>query len=69
MALDREKTVEPQLLTYQQAADFVGISQGTIKKMVARKELVKLNICGCIRFRKSDLEKLIDQSWQAATDF
>ncbi|HPF49818.1 MAG TPA: helix-turn-helix domain-containing protein [Caldisericia bacterium] len=59
---DTEKQVNPRLLTYQQAADYLSLSYSTIRNLVRKGILDVIRIGDSVRIDIRDLDKLIEQT-------
>ena len=48
------------LLSKKEVAETLSVSVRSVERLVARGVLKKIKVGGCVRFRSSELEKLIE---------
>ena len=48
-----------RLLSKSQVAEIYSVSQRTVDRLAARGKLPRVKIGGCVRFRQSDVHKLM----------
>lgn len=61
----------PALLTLSQAAEYLGFGETFIKSLRASGELSSVRVRSSIRFRRSDLDKFVDElpeAWASSAD-
>jgi len=54
--------VQPVTLTYQQAADYLGVHRNTLRRLVAVGAVRHVPIGRAIRFRPADLDRYLDDA-------
>jgi excisionase family DNA binding protein len=47
---------------HQQAAEYIGITPGTIRVWCSKRKVPFIKINGRVRFRQTDLDKFLDQN-------
>ena len=63
--MENKATHDP-LMTPEEAAEYLKLSEGTIRNMAADGEIPKVKIGRSLRFRRSDLNRWIDAKASAA---
>lgn len=58
--MERNDSADP-LLSYPEAAEFLGYAEGTLRNKVAAREIPHVKVGHRVRFRRSQLE-----AWRAA---
>ena len=53
---------DPKLLDVNRAASYVGVSTSFIRNLVAQRSLVHYKLGGRVMFRRTDLDKFVDES-------
>jgi len=53
---------DPKLLDVNRAASYLGVSTSFIRNLVAQRSLVHYKLGGRVMFRRTDLDKFIDES-------
>lgn len=56
-----DRAIQPVTLTYPEAADYMGVSLATVKRLVADGSLRHVPIGRAIRFRREDLDRYLDR--------
>ena len=59
-----ESEVEMNLWTYKQASEYLGVKQGTLRSWVSRRQIDNVKLGRLVRFRKSDLDRWIEQNYR-----
>ena len=50
----------PAAMSRIQAAEYLSVSERTVSNLVEQGRLRRVRIAGCVRFRREDLDQLID---------
>lgn len=50
---------EDEIYTVEQLSDYLSVSSGTVYSWTHKKKIPYIKICGQLRFRKTDIDKLI----------
>ena len=62
-------TEDPKLLDVNRAASYLGVSTSFIRSLVAQRSLVHYKLGGRVMFRRTDLDKFVDDSKREAPDY
>jgi excisionase family DNA binding protein len=64
--LIKELDVTPYLLTYQDAADILGVKEQTLRSWVCYGKISYVKIGSAVRFKREHIDEFIDQSTREA---
>ena len=62
-------TEDPKLLDVNRAASYLGVSTSFIRNLVSQRSLVHYKLGGRVMFRRTDLDKFVDESKREAPDY
>lgn len=54
------KMMNDKLLTKKEAAELLGVSSHAVDRMIVNGELQRVRVRGCVRIRRSEVERLIE---------
>jgi excisionase family DNA binding protein len=64
--LIKELDTTPYLLTYQDAADILGLTPQTLRQWVSERKISYVKIGSAVRFKKEHIDEFIEKSTRKA---